>query len=246
ADAQPASDVEIAERRDSCRAKLRNEGGKAFEPGAIRHGVEDLAPEMHGNALEPDAARAAGRQGKVYHLVEGNSELDPALPRRNVGMRVRRDIGIDPDADRYAPLQPLEHAGKEIQLVRRLEMNVPHPGMDGLLQLLDRLAHPAEYDGRGIETCGQGTLKLARGDDVRAGAEISQHPEDCEIAVGLDRVADPMRKGRKRGVEKAIPFPDRFGIVDIRGRADAGRNLLERYPAQMKRRAFPREPGIGK
>src|SRR5690606_9626828 len=101
---------------------------------------EDLAPEVHRDALEPDAAGAAGRQGKVQDLVERDAELDPALAGRDVRVGVGRDIGIDPDADGYAPPVPLEHAGQEIQLVGRFQMDVPHTGIDGLLQFGDRLA----------------------------------------------------------------------------------------------------------
>ena len=80
-----------------------------------------------------------------------------------------------------------------VQLLDRLDVQMPEPGADGLPELGGRLPHPAEDDPLGGEARRERPGHLAGGDDVGARAQIAEDAEHGERAVGLDRVADPMR-----------------------------------------------------
>ena len=107
------------------------------------------------------------------------------------------------------------------------------------------LADPAEHDALGREARGERAGQLAAGDDVRAGAEVAQHPEHREVRVRLDRVGDPVRHRRQRLVERAELPPDHVGVVDVGRRADPVGDGGERDAAEVERRPAPLEAGVG-
>src|SRR5690606_8624262 len=55
------------------------------------------------------------------------------------------------------------------------------------------LANAGEYDFTGIPTGAEHTLKLTRGDNVKTRPQASQHIENGQITVGLDRITHQMR-----------------------------------------------------
>ena len=74
--------------------------------------------------------------------------------------------------------------------------------------------------------------QLTGGDDVSPRTQLPQHPENREIAVGLDRKADPMRQRSQGRVQRAVAAADRLGVIHV-GRCT---NLLPLSQRATRRR----------
>jgi hypothetical protein len=122
---------------------------------------------------------------------------------------------------------------------------VADSGLDRRAELAGRLPHSAEHHTLGRKPRRQGTPELARRHDVGASAEIPEHPEDSEIAVGLYGVTDAVRHRRQRRVEHGVARADRLGVVHVDRRANGIRDGGERHAGHHERAVPPLEPGVG-
>ncbi len=160
-------------------------------------------------------------------------------------MGLGRDVRVDPDAHRYVHPLRFGDRGQPVELLERLDVQVADPGPHGLTELVGGLPHPAEDDPVRREAGRERTRHLAGRDDVGAGTQIAQEAEHGERAVGLHRVADPMRHAGQRLVERPIPLADRLGVVDVGRRADLGGDVDEGDAGQVERATAARQPRVG-
>ena len=112
-------------------------------------------------------------QRQVDHLIERHPELDAALSRRDVGMRIGRDLRVHPDADDNLSPLPRRDAAERVKLVGRFEMDVADTGLYRGVEFPERLADAAEHNPFGREPGGEGPQHLTARHDVGAGAEVT-------------------------------------------------------------------------
>src|SRR5688500_6232566 len=98
--AEPPAEIEIAESVDAVGAETLREAGKAAEALAIRGRVEDLAPDVHRDALEPEAGVGGHGARQSRDLIERDAELDASQPGRDVRVRLGGHVRIHADPDR--------------------------------------------------------------------------------------------------------------------------------------------------
>jgi hypothetical protein len=67
----------------------------------------------------------------------------------------------------------------------------------------------------GRETGCEGSVHLARRNQVRSGTQIPEESQYSQRAIGLDRVAYAVGCSCERSGEAAIPIPNDLRIVDI-------------------------------
>ena len=108
-------------------------------------------------------------------------------------MGVGGHVGVDPDA--YAARAPSASAIRPASSSSSADstLRCPTPARIAERQLLAVFPTPLKTICSGPKPAASARA-ISPGDDVRARTEVSQHPENREIAVGLYGEADPMRQ----------------------------------------------------
>src|SRR6185503_11695151 len=196
ANAESATDVEVLEGINAGGTNSTHQLDESLQAQPVRLGIKNLAADVHRNAVEPQPLVSVHLDGQVNHLVHRHAELDAALTRRDVRMGVGGNVGVHPDPDRHRlPLRG-RYRTKLLQLVARFEVDVADACGYGFFELGHRLPHSAEHDAFSGESRGERPVHLPAGDDIRPGAQVTQHPQDGQVAVGLYREANPVRQFR--------------------------------------------------
>ncbi len=243
-DAQPPTDVEVLERIHTGGSHPLHQTDQLGHALTVRSRVENLAADVHGDAVESEPRMPMNGEGQIDDLVERDPELDPALPRRDVGMGLCRHVRIHPNPYRNLPAQPVGDGAELREFVRRLEVDVSHAGDERGLEFGGRLPHPAEDNPARRVAGGEHPAHLPARDDIRPGAEVAKHPEHGEVAVGLDREADLVRDRAQRGVELPVLPADRIRVVDVGRRPRDGRHRRQPYPAEEEPAVAPFQSGV--
>ena len=245
ADADPATDVERRGRM-SPAARISEHLEQSVERRDPRRRLHDLRAEVHRERIEHEGACLVEHGVGVGQLVDRDPELEAALPRADVGMRLGGDVGVDADPDRHPRALGLREHGEPTQLRHRLDIDVAHARGDGGLQLVIGLPDPAEDDPLGGEPGGERAQQLAARDDIGPRPAVREQPQHREIAVRLHGVADPVRQRAEGRVETGEALADHRGVVHVRGRPHGLGHDAERHlPHQEVARRTHREPGVG-
>ncbi len=175
--------------------------------------VYDLAPQMHRYSGELQLGVSEDELGGGKHLIGREAEFDPALAGRDIGMGIGGDVRIDPNADLNPLPLRLGDPAQQLELLAGFHVEVPDAGFDCGLQLAGGLPDPAEHDSVGRESGGQRAGQLPRRDDVHPRAQLPEHSQHRKVAVGLDRVADPVRDASQGRIEGTISGPNGLRVV---------------------------------
>ena len=174
---------------------------------------------MHVDADHLDPAEPGGAAVELARLAIRDPELRRLESRRDVGVRLGVDVRVHAEGHpRLRPLRP-RHLVDGLELGGRLDVEGEDVGLQPLADLLARLAHPREHDPPRLESGPERAVELAPRDHVGARAEPGEQPEDGQVHVGLDGVADEMRQARERLVVGLVDLGDGARGVDVGGRA---------------------------
>src|SRR5262249_2510345 len=152
---------------------------------------------------------------ELERVFERDAELVLLASSGNVGMGLRIDVRIYPQA--YARLfaSGLRQLIDPMQLGRGLDVEAQNPGLERLSDLLPALAHAGEHAFARVCSRSQHTGQLTSRHDIEAAAEAGKQIQHGEVGIGLDRIADEVRMRSERAVESGEGGAQRGPRVDI-------------------------------
>ena len=169
-DAEPASDVEQLEPEVDGVAEV----GDHLDRLHIGLELEDLGADV---GVQPDELQVGGLAYPLDRLLgepvgQPEAELGVELP----GLDVVVGGGLDPrrDPDQHA-LRPLEQPLGALDLVERVEDQMPDARLEGVAEFRLGLVVAVQVDPRRIEAGGQGHAQLAPRGDVDREALLAHH-----------------------------------------------------------------------
>ena len=112
------------------------------------------------------------------------------------------------------------YGGEPIELAVGLDVDAEDVLIDRQREFGVGLADAGEHDLVRRNAGRAGTLELSAGDDIGAGAEPGERPDDRLIGICLQRVADERGHIRERAGEHPIVPLQRRGRVAIERRSD--------------------------
>ena len=156
-------------------------------------------------------------------------------------------VGIDAQGHRRAALQVGGDGVDQLQFRLALDVEGKDALAQGVLDFRPGFADAGERAALGFAAGLEDAEKLARRDDVEAGAFAGEEIEDGEVAVGLDGVADEVVHAVERRVEAAEMVADRPRAVDVEGRAVFGgeRGEIDALAAELAGVVVERVHGRG-
>ena len=157
-----------------------------------------------------------------------DAEFGFAQSGRNIRMRARVDIRVDAQRDRRRAPKPLRDARHALQLGFRFEVDAADAVRERKFDFRFGLAHAGKERLGGSAAGGEHARELAARNDIEAGAEPGEQREHRQVRVRLDRVAQHRLAPGQRARELAVRRLDRRARVDVAGRAETPRQVVER------------------
>ncbi len=117
-DAEAAADVDVAEP-DAVRLDRLDQVEQAVERVDVRAGVDDLRADVAVDADHLDGRQLRRARERGTRVAVGDAELVGAQSGRDVGMRLRIDVGVDAQADARPPAGGLSDARPAARARRR-------------------------------------------------------------------------------------------------------------------------------
>ena len=136
-------------------------------------------------------------------------------------MRVRIDIGIDPQRNRRAQLLRAGDFVDVFQLGFALDVKAINALVNRILDFVARFADTGEGAFCGIGPGFDCAEKFAAGNNIESCAGFREQFQNCTIRIRFDRVADEMIERRERGVEAIEVIENRARAINIERRAEA-------------------------
>src|SRR6185436_3607544 len=237
-DGETATDVEILEGELRLALDLTTQVQQALQPDLVRCELRDLRADVH---VEPQQAHVRERRGDFgngQRFVERDPELHSLLARAGVRMwRVDEHFRIHAQSDGRLSSKPAGDSIEHVQLLLRLDVEEQNLGVECVLHLPLGLSHSAEDDVLAGVSSLEGTIQLAAGYNVEAGAELAQQCQDGDAGVGLYTVVKPGIDAHQRVSELLVLRADNGGAVDVTGCPDLARDHIEGNSFTM--RALP-------
>lgn len=168
-------------------------------------------PQVHVNTAEFEVRIGEHLGSQFVVPLDIHPELVAALARRRLGVRLRVDVGVQPECDRGDTSEFGGHRRDRVEFPFALDVEHQDLRLERCADLIIRLADAGEHDFRRIGAGLLHAVQLAAGDDVEAAAGLAEQLEDAEIRVGLHRVADD-RIGFGEGVTDGTEFVEQFGL----------------------------------
>ena len=188
-DAQAATDVEVGDA-GARPLDFLDQVEQAVDGLDVRAGVGDLRADVAVDADDLEAGQG-GRTGIGRHRVPmGDAELRRPKAGRDVGMRLRVDVGVDAQADPCSPAARGRHARQHFHLADAFDVEAHHAGFERALHLRAGLADAGKDDARRVSAHGQHPLELAPGNDVEAAALRREPLQHRQARIGLHCIAD--------------------------------------------------------
>src|SRR5260221_5363479 len=127
---------------------------------------------------------------------------------------------------------------EQLELVFRFDVDQEHADVQRFLELASRLAHTAEHDVLPLESDRLGSIELAAGDNVSAGAKSTQNSQYGEIRIRFDAVVKPMRNAFQSRRQSLVLRSNCRCAVNVSRRADIICDLFEGDSVGDERRAL--------
>jgi hypothetical protein len=182
--------------------------------------------------IDSDDLEMRKRPGALV-LLDGAANVDAELrllhARRDVGVRLGIDVGIDAQRNRRFAADRRRHLVEQIELGSGFDVEGENALAQGVRHLVARLADAREHDRSRVGSRPPGAEQLAPRDDVEPTTFASEETQHREVRVRFDRVAHEVWRRGERFVEDVVVATQRRRAVDVARGADFGRNLLERY-----------------
>ena len=209
------------------RGKFGEVARQASETAFEGSDSQDLRTKVRADALPLDPAGVAVLQIQTPRIGPVDAKLVLMVTGRDVPVASGHHVRIHADGGGRAPAQAGGLCGEQVQLGFRLDVEQANAGAQGFANFLARFSYSGKNHAAAIDAGAAEAVELAAGNDVESGTEAGQQPQDGEIRVGLDRVADGVRQAAHRGVQLTVGRRDGGGAVNIRGSAGMGCHLLE-------------------
>ena len=237
-DAEPAAEVQLGEHLAGGLPELAEQPDHPVRGGLEAGGVEDLRADVavQTGELEVRFADDADRRGQgvargqreaeLLVLVGGGDEL--------VGVRLDPDGRTDEHRHRGAAGRHpgLRQRHQPVDLVERVDDDVPDPGVDRQLQFHDRLVVAVQGDPLGREARGQRQAELVAAAGVQVQAVLGDPARDLpaeECLRGVVHVGAVEGGGEVRG-----PAAEVLLVEDEQRRAVGPGELGDRPAAQVQ------------
>src|ERR1700749_2678758 len=167
-----------------------------------------------------DSVQTACQCIRRARAAPGNPKLRLRGPRRDFGVGLRIDIGIDADRHRRAFVARERDFVQHLQLRLTLDVELMDAGVDAELHLRPRLADAGKHDARRRNAYGQGLLEFTARHDISTGTQARKSLQHREIAVRLYRESNQRIFWQRIGDGAILPLQHR-GRIAIEWRADA-------------------------
>ncbi len=227
AHAEAAAEVQIAQV-NARTGQFGEVARQALEAALEGSDSQDLRTKVRADALPLDPAGIAVLQIQTPRVRPVDAKLVLMVARwRCAGGRrpPRQDSRARPRARASGGAQPPQasrsSSASDSTLNRRMRARNASRISSRDFPTPEKTTRPA------VDPGAAEAVELAAGNDVKSGAEAGQQPQDGEIRVGFDRVADGVRQAADCGVKLAVGRRDGGGAVNVRGRARSGCDLLE-------------------
>ncbi len=195
----------------------------------VRRGFGDLRADVAVDAGDLQAGQRCRMPVNPYSVFMRHAELVALQARRDVGMGLGVDIGIDTDADRRHLAQGHGDPGQHIQLGFAFDVEAADAGRQRLLHFGAGLAHARKDHLAYIAACGQHALELAARDDVETATGLCKHLQHAQRGIGFHGVADlgvasckALLIGRQRCQHRGFGIHKQRRAVFTRQRVKAG------------------------
>ena len=229
-DAEPAAAVDDADRQ-SVRAKVTHQVGKATIGGAIGRQRQDLAADMRRQSDRVDARQRRRAAVERHDVGIGDAELVPRAAGGDLGMRAGIDIRIDAQHDARGAVHGGGERRQHVELLGAFHVDLRDVLGQCEPQLAFALADAREHDPVGGDAGLARAAKLAFADDIGAGALGCEQPQHREPVVRLHRVMDVRIQsgvGQRSG-EHAVTPAHGGRRVDPDRRADVIGDGIQRH-----------------
>ena len=227
-DPQAAADIEAVDAM-AVGAQLPDQLAHPHDGVAI--GIErgELRADMHGHAHHVEVGQAAGQREGLAREIDVDAELVLLAARRDLGVGLGIDVGIDADGDVGLHAELAGDGVQRLELGRALDVDLADARLQRGHQLRRLLADAGIDDALGRDAGRQRAAHLAYRDDVGAGAHLAEQADDRQVAVGLHGVAD-LGVHALDAVGEFLPGrAQRAGRIAVERRADLGGDGGERH-----------------
>ena len=182
---------------------------------------------MHVDADDAHAGKLRGARIDVAGAADRNAEFVFGLAGRDLGMRLRIDVGIDADRNIGATAFGAGDRREEFKLRLGFDIDAQNVLVDGERQFARRLADAGEHDLVRRDAGAQRAQQFALGDHIGAGAEPRQGRDHRLVGIRLHGVADQrVDIGESAGKHPIVPL-DGGARIAIERRADGIREGCE-------------------
>jgi hypothetical protein len=212
------------------RAQCLDQAERPAQGLAVGLALGDLRADVQVDAGQLDVPELP--PGAVVHLERAgqrDAELALGEARRDVGVRVRVDVRVDPEVGHHAPPKPARDGVEFLGLRPGLDVEHLDPRAHSERQLGLGLAHAREDD---PAHGGAGLLdpeQLAPREDVEAAALARQRGHDGQVRVRLDGVVDLVIDAVEGLGQATVVMEHRAQAVDVAGRAEPIGDGAERH-----------------
>ena len=224
---QPAAEIDLPHRQPFA-AQRDDQLGDPRESRAAGRQIDDLRADMHGKSDRLDPRQIGGKAIGGHRLAMRDAEFVLLAAGRDVAVGLCVDIGIDPDRDPRRVPRAAASSLSRCSSGTELDIDLVDVCVERRLELGTGLADPREKNALRGHAGGKSAAQLAFGNDIGAGAEGGEEPQNGEVGIGLDRVAD-QRLLAEESVGKTLVLggEGRCGIK-VKGGADGSRDPRNR------------------
>ena len=144
--------------------------------------VDDLRADVAVDADHLDRRQLRRARERATRVSVGDAELVGAQARRDVGMRLRIDVGVDAQADARPPAGGLSDDAQQLELADAFDVEAEDAERERALHLRACLADAREDDPLRRAAGGEDALELAARDDVEAAAAAREPLQNGEAS----------------------------------------------------------------
>ena len=153
---------------------------------------------------------------------------------RNIGVRARIDVRVDPYRDGGNGPRISRDLGQHMELGFGLDIEALDAELEASPHLRSGFANPRKNNFDGIAASGYHAFQLAERDHVKARPKLREHVEHREVRVGFHGITDQVRSSLKCLLVGQKSALDGLVGVDVGRCAVATRDGLKRYPLAVQ------------
>jgi hypothetical protein len=167
-----------------------------------------------------------------------DSELVLPQTRRDVRMRIRKNIRIHPQSKPRLHLPLPRPRGQQLQLRLALDIELKDVCAKSAIYLVGRFSYSREHHAsRGIRRSGKHPRQFPTRHNIETRAMLRQQLQNRQRRVRLDRISDQVFPPCKRTLKQPNSLHNLMGRIHVEGRTILLRQRLQRNAVAMERPA---------